>query len=310
MRKKILKILFSNFGYKISSLLLAIIIWGIIQGEQVLEITREITISVRTPEGMIIRGPETRVRGAIIKGPRVLMLEIPDRIEASVTIPKNITGGYRIRLTKLHFEEIDDRLNLTIDDPYLDFFVDHKMTRTVPIKELLVGVPADGHIITKVSSNPKYVRVTGLKSEVLKLKNLPTEPIDISGIKKSFQTDINLIPQPGKKFTYSESTAKISIEVGEQKINKIYSRIPLEIVGSEYISSTKPVFVSVTIQGTPATIKDIKKSDLQAFIEVTGLKPGKYQKDIKVKIPSNTALIETSPEQASVAVSTIKKKGS
>lgn len=309
MRKRILRFLFHNFSYKISSVFLAIIIWGIIQGEQVLEISKEINVYVEVPDGMMTRGPTHRVRGAIIKGPRVLMLEIPDQLEAKVSIPTKVAGNFRFRLTKKHLTGLDERLNVTIDAPYLDFFVDHTMTRTVPIKELLVGVPAEGFIIKKVSLKPRYIKITGLKSEVIKLKNIPTEPVDITDLNKDYNSAINLIPQSGKKISYSSNLVEISMQVGEEKVNKKFANIPIEVEGSEYVSYVRPIFSSITIQGTPGTINFVKKRDLKAFVEMNSLQPGSYEKDIKVKIPPNTALIEIFPEKVTVKVAKNKKTG-
>lgn len=305
-----LRRLFNNFWYKIISLVLAVLIWGIIQGEQVMEVGRDVHITIKVPEQHIIRESSQQVRQITVRGPRVLISEVPNRLQAEISLPKNTLGQYRTRLTKAQLTEIDPRLAVSIHDPYMDFFIDRKYTRSVPIKELLVGVPKKGHILKKVSIKPRSVKVTGLRSEVIRLKSIATEPVEINGIAKDQKVEVNLIPPTDMKTSYSPTSTEVAIKVGEEKVNKLIRGVPIEVVGSAYMAQIRPLFVSVTIQGTPATLNFIRKKDITAFIPMDTAKPGNYQRDIKVRIPPGTALIEVFPEKASVDLSTKRKKGS
>lgn len=305
-----LRRLFNNFWYKVISLILAVLIWGIIQGEQVMEVGRDVHITVTVPEGHIIKESAQQIRQITIRGPRVLISEVPSRIQAEVTLPDNTLGQYRLRLTKAQLTEIDPRLNVSIHDPYMDFFIDRKYTRSIPIKELLVGVPKKGHILKKVTLKPSSVKITGLRSEVIRLKSIATEPIEINGIAKDQSVEVNLIPPTDLKTTYAPTSTEVAIKIGEEKVNKLIRGVPIEVVGNAFLAQIRPLFVSVTIQGTPATLNFIRKKDITAFIPMDSVQPGNYQKDIKVRIPPGTALIEVFPEKASVALSKKRKKGS
>ena len=79
-----------------------------------------------------------------------------------------------------------------IHDPYVDLFVDKEIEKIIPIKEVQQGTPEDGYIVEKVNIEPKMVTIKGIKNDLIKIRNISTEPIDISGIKanKSFEVKL------------------------------------------------------------------------------------------------------------------------
>ena len=63
-----------------------------------------------------------------------------------------------------------------------------------------------------------------------------------------------------------------------------------------------PSYISVLVQGTPTDLNFIKRENFIAYVDARGLKPGRYELDVKVKIPSGTVLIETFPVKINVTV--------
>jgi YbbR domain-containing protein len=68
----------------------------------------------------------------------------------------------------------------------------------------------------------------------------------------------------------------------------------------------RPRYVSIVIQGTPGILSFIKRTDLRAFLDGRDLIPGQHERKIQVKIPPDTVLIETYPENATVEISSKK----
>lgn len=308
MIAKILQIFIKNISFKIASLFLALFVWGMIQGELVQEENKEIKVSIQVPTGLSIRGDLVRTKSATLSGPKVWMIDTPDVLEADISIPKGKKGRYRVRLDSSKIRGWNERLQLTIHDPYVDMFVDRQVERTVRIKEVLQGTPAEGYIIEKVTLNPQFVTLKGVREDLLKIRQTVTEPIDITDLKESKTVEVKLIPDRTGVKGLSAEKVRVYLKVGHSKINKRFGNIPVEVVGSEYATKAKPRFVSIMVQGTPDILNFIKRGDFQAFIEAQGLRPGRYEQDIKVKIPSDTALIEAFPEKGIVTI--LKKKKS
>lgn len=304
MMKKIFRRLFNNFWYKLLSLALAVLVWGMIQGEQILELNREIDVNIVVPEGMAARNEAVRVKAATVRGPRVLMTEIPERFEADIIVPKGVLGKYRVRIDKDDIRKWNDRLQITIHDPFVTLYVDEKVSRTVPVKEVIQGSPADGFFMRNVNVKPKTVVITGLKGDISKIKNVNTEPIDITGLQENRSFETEIVPPGGlTDIDFSVRRVNVSIELADSMENKRFAPIPIEVVGGEYDARIRPKFVSIVVQGTPNTLNFLKNTDFKAFVEGSNLGPGEYERDIKVKIPADTVLIENFPEKAHVSVS-------
>lgn len=296
--------LFRNLQYKISALILACLFWYIVQGEEILEINRRIVVNIKVPEGYMIKGPETRIKDATLRGSRVLLGDFSTKpLEATIRIADGKTGQLRYRIDKEYIRNWDNRIKLTVHDPYITAFVDEKLSRTVPVREFLKGVPGDGYIIEKTVIKPSTVTVTGLKSEVSKINEVLTEPIDVENLQATKSFEAKLMAQDVPKSGLSVDKVSVNLLVGEKKINKRFGSVPVEVVGSDYLTAVKPRFVSIVIQGTPGVLSFIKRSDLEAFIEARELEPGKkHNRVVQVKIPPSTVLIETFPQSATVEI--------
>jgi YbbR domain-containing protein len=306
MRQRLASSILKNIQYKVAALILACLFWYIVQGEEILEVSRRVDVLIKVPEGYVVKGPDIRHLDATLRGSRVLIGDFPAKaLEATINVPRGKTGQYRFRIDKDYFKSWDNRIKLTVHDPYITVFVDEKETKKVPVREFLKGVPADGYIIEKSVIKPSVVTVEGPRSEVDKLEEILTEPIDVDNLSANKSFEARLIAKDSAQSTLSLDVDRVTVNlsVGEKKINKRFGSVPVEVVGSDFLTAVKPRFVSIVIQGTPGVLSFVKRSDLEAFVEARELEPGKkHMRSIQVKIPPETVLIETFPQTATVEV--------
>jgi YbbR domain-containing protein len=304
VRNKLLSATFRNFQYKLSAVILACLFWYIVQGEEILEINRRIAVSVKVADGYMVKGGEVRMKDATIRGPRVLLGDFSTKpLEASIKIQEGRKGQLRFRVDKEHIRNWDNRLRLTVHDPYVTVLVDEAGSRKIPIKENIRGVPADGYIIEKITLKPNVVTVTGLQSEIDKIQEIVTEPIDLEGLQQTKSFEVKLLSKDLPKTSLSVEKITVSLLLGEKKINKRFGSVAVQVVGSDYLTAVKPRYVSIVIQGTPGVLGFVKREDLEAFVEARELDPGKkYTRNIQAKIPAQTVLIETFPQTATVEI--------
>ncbi|NRA62884.1 MAG: hypothetical protein HRU19_00290 [Pseudobacteriovorax sp.] len=302
MLRKILTIISRNFLYKLAAFGLAILVWAIIQGEQIEERSIDIKVNIQVPPGFAIRGDLVQTKSARIRGPRVWMIDSPKVLETDFVIPMGKRGRFRGRLEKERIKKLNQRFELVIHDPYIEVYVDRQIERTVSVKEILQGTPAEGYLIEKVTLEPRVVTLQGLREDLLKIRQVVTEPIDIADIKSNRTKEVKIIsPNTGVK-NMGVTSVQVNLKVGDSKINKRFGSIPIEVLGSNSKVKVRPAYVSIMVQGTPGILNFVKRPDFRAFIEAQGLKPGRYEQDIKVKIPSDTVLIETFPEKGIVTI--------
>lgn len=303
---RLFKLLFKNFGFKLLSIFFAILLWIIIQGEQIDELNREISISINVPEGYAIRGPLIRTKSVTIRGPRVWMLEAPGQLQAVVNIPEGTTGSFKMRIGKDQISDWNERLLLTVHDPFLELFVDRKVERIVAVKEVLQGIPADGFFVEQVELSPMFVKVSGVRTDVARVRHVSTEPIDVNGIAESKQVEVKLIPPTDiMPENISIERVKVQLKVGDRKANRRFDNIPIEVNAGDYETIVRPSKISVLVQGTAGVLSFIDNEDFRASVDSIGLVPGRYEQEVRLRIPPDTVLIETFPERV---VLTVRKK--
>jgi YbbR domain-containing protein len=300
--RSLFNLFFNNFGYKLLAILLAVVVWAIIQGEQIQEVNREILVEIHVSPEYGVRGDLLRIKAATIRGPQAWLLEVPKRLTAEVVVPPGKVGEHRVRLSKDDVKNLNERLELIIHEPNLVLYVDKLMERSVPIKETLHGAPAEGYTVEKVSIEPKNVIVKGIRKDVMDLRTIYTEPMDVTNLQQSKSQDARLISPGLGSEALSQETVKVTLQVGNSRINKRFSNIPVEVVGAQRRTKITPQVVSILVQGVPNVLNNLQRNDFKAFIEVRSLGPGRYEEEIKVKIPADTVLIETFPEKGNVTI--------
>ncbi|MFK7873114.1 MAG: YbbR-like domain-containing protein [Oligoflexales bacterium] len=307
-QNKMTSFFFHNLQYKFAALTTSALIWYGVQGEETLELNKRAKVTITVPNGYLIQGvngcrEQPDVTSSIVcdkdvtlSGPRGLLAP-QDKLTANIQIPTTRNGQIRYLISKKYFQNLDRRVRMTIHDPYVVVYVDQEVKRTIPIQENLKGVPAEGYMITEISITPSEVEVTGMESKLASTTHIETNLIDISGLQKtaSFEAQLKSPLQLGF------DTVKVNLRVGDRKINRRFRSIPIEVETTSPVI-VRPRYASIIIQGTPGVLSFVRRSDLRAFIDIRDLPPGKHEKKIQIKIPPDTVLIETTPENAIVEI--------
>jgi YbbR domain-containing protein len=306
---KLIKILFSNFAYKVIAILLSVVFWYIVQSEQVLEISRKVRVQLIPPEGFVVKGGNTQFKEALLRGPRALLSHYPmEPIVAQIRLFTDKPQNVRTRVDREDIRAWNDRIKITIYDAYISVFLDKKVEKELSVKQNFMGVPKEGLVIEKVTISPENVVITGAATELQKLDSISTDLIDINGISSSKTFDVALMIND-LVMKSAPKKVQVSLFISEKKINKAFENIPIEIEGATHGVKLTPAKISVVIQGSLGHINSVKAGDIKAFLNVKDLHVGThYEQKIQIKIPNDFVLVESLPEKATVEIIN-KKRG-
>ncbi len=304
MTHRFYKKITSNFQYKITAFLLAFLFWYVVQGEEVLEVNSKIKIHIHPPKGFGVKGEMIRYKDATLKSSRVLLSSVSARIfNAHIYLSQTKAGLVKIRIGPEHIKNWNHKIGIVIYNPEEQIFLDQIYTKTVPVKENIQGLPLDGHTVEKIVAEPDHIMITGLKSEVKGLEKILTEPINIANISDSGAFETHVMPGDLSEMTYfSTEIVSVKIQVGEKKVNKKFTQIPVELQPEREGVHVHPKFVSIIIQGNQTLLNQLKDGDLRAYVDISDLPPGKHQKKVQIKIPYDTVLVEHIPEFMTVTI--------
>ena len=292
----------SNLVYKVLAVVVAIIFWYIVQGGEIIEISQQVRVNILVPDGYGVNGETTFIKDATVRGPRSLLAKLSKDtpLEAEVRITEERRDSYRLRLGKDHIRKWNDRAQLTIHEAYIRVEVDKLAVRELPVEILLQGVPADGYIIEKTTVEPELLTVIGLQSTIEKMHKVITAPVDVDGLQNNRTIIVGLAGE--NTVSYNKQQVKVSLQVGEKKINQTFTNIPIDVVGKAKAMNIDPETIAITVQGVPAVLNFIDNRSFQAFIDVSGLTSGRHERKVAVKIPEDTTIIETVPETVFVEI--------
>lgn len=185
---------FRNLGLKFLSTTIACLLWLLVAGERVVERVLRAPVEFQNlPAGLELVGipPDTvevRLRGSsgalsrITAGDMAAVLDLrtarPGRRLFHVT-PTQITVPYGVEVVQV------GPSTLTVEFEMTGF-------RTVPIEPVIEGKPADGFEVTKVTTEPQTVEVTGPESALRRLANAVTEPVSVADENRSVKESVTI----------------------------------------------------------------------------------------------------------------------
>ena len=93
--------------------------------------------------------------------------------------------------------------------------LDETISRTFPVNPVLTGEPRIGYFVSSIKVEPKSVVIKGLKSDVLRLHILKTEPIYIADSISTMRQEVN-IDTGGVNVTPDVETVKVTINISRR----------------------------------------------------------------------------------------------
>lgn len=177
------RLLLHNLGWKIMSLLIAVVLWILTAREpelatslsvpiQLKNIPNALDISSEMPDRvrLEVRGLSSRLtRDNVVEAAVVLDL-------ATVTRPGDRTFTFQDRNVKLprgvqFFKAVPSQITIHFE---------RLMHKTVPIRTSFAAKPPDGWVVAGSSLDPPAVSIAGPESHVQPIEFITTDPIDLS----------------------------------------------------------------------------------------------------------------------------------
>jgi YbbR domain-containing protein len=178
------KILFENWGIKLISLALALILWFNITSKGKLEIALTVPLELKNiPAGMAIVGD--------VPGYLEVRLQGQERVLRDIATDKDVSGALDLSLAKAGENTVrvspDDitrpsGIAVTHLSPYeVKVRLEPILRKTVRLTPVLHGAPALGCRIASIAARPSRIVIEGPADIVKPLAALQTMPINIEG---------------------------------------------------------------------------------------------------------------------------------
>lgn len=271
-------IFFDNWPYKVLTLCFAVVTWGLVQSQQVVEERMRVRIEWTLPDGLVpvetpietttvtVAGIQTLMR-TVRSGELVLPVDLSDAREGDATIDlaEHVIRGLPAELRVV-----------SINPGTLRMQLDRVLKRRLKVEARIKGEPADGYAIREVLVTPDRVDVTGPASLVRALEAVSTADVDVTGTHEDADFDVGLsLARGGNLRLTKPGPVTVSVRVASTMRTRVYTGVPVVVRGGRY--STDVTAVDVTLEGPEAAVAELRPDAVSVlvytpddFIEASG----------------------------------------
>lgn len=227
------------------------------------------------PQGYALSVPEATPGTVRISGARSLI----DKVEF-VTANVNLTG-LRTSLTQQTVLVARDSRGLeipriTIDPDRVELkvtVVQQEISVQLPIVAALQGTVADGYNIVGISLEPGQTTISGTLETTSSLTALSTEPIDVSGLRASFNRTVRLRVPTGVQA--GRDSVRVNVTIEPAKGEMIINVAPqVSNVEGGLNASFQTASIAVRVSGDMPVLKTLTPGSVRATVNAAGYGEG------------------------------------
>ena len=167
-------------------------------------------------------------------------------------------------------------------------------SKVVPINVTFTGDLAQGYQITAYTPSQPSVTIYGTEENLSTIESVYVE-VDLSLIKNSTTVSGVSIRKENGINKFSTSTIDVFITV-EKVITKAIDNVPIQVLNQAgdykvaFVGSGQ--YATVSVSGTETKVSSITASNIQAVIDIEGMKVGTHKAKVSVAIDDETLAIE------------------
>lgn len=262
-----------NAGLKLTSVLIAMALYGVVRGAGTVERGLEVSLLVRPPPADVRRVMMTdlpdRVR-VVVKGPPTLVNAI--RPESIGGAEVNISDG-RVAVARVDPATMQLPAGVTIvsiQPASLQLAWEDLVERDVPVRVETVGRTAPGsRPAAIIEAIPQRVHVTGPALYVDGLNTVRTEAIDVTGLEAGQHTRRVALEPPRSRVHYVGATSvRVAITVERDLTERRLEHLDVTIVGAQRVV-LRPAVVSIRVRGLAAPVNALDPALVVPTVDVT-----------------------------------------
>ncbi len=297
---------FRHLGLKVVSVAIALGLWFALAGEQTVERTLRVPLELRNrPEGLeLVEDPpstiDVRVRGASSLLGQLSSADVVAEVDLSSAKPGRRFFAMTRSQVRAPFGV--DVVDVTPGTISLRF--EPRLVRRVPLVPLVEGEPAPGYVVGAVTVSPDTVEIAGPESAVQRLKEANTEPVLISGARRSVNEPVAIgLPDPSLRLT-SPGNADVRVQIEPKPTDRLLTQVPVHLrnLARGRAAEAAPAEIAVLARGATDVVGALRADSIVAFVDLAGLGPGRYNLTVRVDPSSGFVVVRTDPATVRVRI--------
>lgn len=183
-----------NLGFKILAVVLSVSIWFFVTYRGQSEMAMDVPIGFKNvPKGLELLRANVKTVSLTVRGhERLLKVLRPVDIGVVVDLSNAKRGE------GLYYFDADNVVAprtvevLRVEPSSVKVTLDESVSKMVPVKASLLGLPEKGYRISSIEVRPSSVGVAGPRAELARVAFLRTEAVDITGLDENITQNVRL----------------------------------------------------------------------------------------------------------------------
>jgi hypothetical protein len=323
-KKKLADLLSKDWLLKFVSLVLAVILWYFVGGEDRVDKNVMIPIEIiNLPRDLVISNQFKKEIEVTVSGPRSLILEMSSRaLTRQVDLSAATPGTMVIENDHKHIPVLRGITVQRVQPSSIILSLDKLVQKQFPVEAKTVGRVADGYYVRFLKVDPDVISITGPQTTLSQVDELHTKAINLDGVKHSSQLQVPLELEPAIVELIGETSVTADITIGVEtvtrsldgmKVNamlngvrrevepeevKVIANIPKLLIDQQIDPKTLfTVTASSQENGETLRVKAVARTDLEVPIEILSI------------VPDTVRLVGNTVDPAVQAQQNMAKKG-
>jgi YbbR domain-containing protein len=287
---------------RVVSLGLAIVLWVVIAGRYTAERGLTVPVELRNfpPDleltGDLVNSVNVRLRAS----PGLVESLDPRQVLVRIDLQGAEEGEHIIQLTSEYVEVPFGFRVVKITPSLLTINLERSLSKTLPVRPRILGQPAPGYEVEKVTSEPAEVRIRGPRSRVQEIESAFTEPVSIEGADATVEEYVNVgLEDPLLNLESEEGQeVKVVVHIRERQEQKTFDSLPVVVRGQP--ARLSPSTVRVEVQGPERVLSELDPDDVRPYVNVPPDHDGAQALPVAVEIaPGHTgaSVVRTEPAE-------------
>ena len=226
-------------------------------------------------------------------------------MEASVDVDKIKDTAKEIEAKVVPVDKNDNKVDMVgLSQNTVRVVAKMMEIKTVPLKVQTVGEIRGSLQLDKIKV-PKKITIKGNSDVIKDIKEIIAKTVDISGVKKTTRIPVDANLPYGVALADESKNLEIQVILKKKSKGEITfnsSDIELRGLATGYTASVTQNTITAKITGNDKNLKNIGKSNIKLYVDLTDLKEGTHKVAIQGNYELNLDKVSFTPEKVEVTI--------
>lgn len=204
-----------NLRYALMAMLIATVLWGIAHGEKSTERNMDIPVAFYgLPEDLVITEQSETEINIRVQGSRAALRNAsPTTMEYPVALEGAKPGPALYDIEASYIEAPRGVKVVSRSPARLELEFEPRGRKNVRIRPDIEGEPAEGFLLGEIVIEPERVWLTGARGDVLRLSEVATETLDVTGQAKPIEREVRLALRGGHVWMEEDQPVVVKVDI-------------------------------------------------------------------------------------------------